>query len=73
MGKNAWNFLKYFREEAESGDYHTKDCYSDSFNDENECDNLWRFDGTSSEEGGFEQDSLWHFNARLGHLYCQYC
>jgi len=64
---------EYFREETESGDCETRDSYSDSFSDESDCDKLWRWDGTSSEEGGgSEQDSLWHFNDRLGHLYCQY-
>ncbi|KAL2331723.1 hypothetical protein Fmac_019304 [Flemingia macrophylla] len=65
-----WFLLKW--EEIESGDCETRDSYSDSFSDESECDKLWRWDGTSSEEGGSEQDSLWHFNDRLGHLYCQY-
>ncbi|KAJ1410698.1 hypothetical protein SESBI_21719 [Sesbania bispinosa] len=60
-----------FREETESGDCETRDSYSDSFSDESECDKLWRWDGTSSEEG-YEQDCLWHLNDRLGHLYCQY-
>lgn len=64
-----WTF---FREEAESGDCETRDSYSDSYSDESECDKLWRWDGTSSEEGGYEQDCLWHLNDRLGHLYCQY-
>lgn len=62
----------FFREEAESGDCETRDSCSDSYSDESECDKLWRWDGTSSEEGGYEQDCLWHLNDRLGHLYCQY-
>ncbi|XP_027346382.1 uncharacterized protein LOC113858111 isoform X4 [Abrus precatorius] len=49
-----------FREETESGD------------EESECDKQWRWDGSSSEEGGSEQDCLWHLNDRLGHLYFQY-
>ncbi|CAL0322645.1 unnamed protein product [Lupinus luteus] len=61
-----------FREEVELGDNETRDSCSDSFSEESECDKLWRWDGTSSEEGGFEQDCLWHLNDRLGHLYCQY-
>ncbi|GAU41556.1 hypothetical protein TSUD_271650 [Trifolium subterraneum] len=57
-----------FREETESGDSETRDSFSDSYSDDSECDKLW----TSSEEEAFEQDSLWHFNNRLGHLYFQY-
>lgn len=62
----------FFREETELGECETRDSYSDSYSDESECDKLWRWDGTSSEEGGFEQDCLWHQNDRLGHLYFQY-
>ncbi|KAL1325146.1 hypothetical protein HN51_035242 [Arachis hypogaea] len=62
-----------FREEAESGDCETRDSYSDSYSEESESDKLWRWDGTSSEEGGFEHDnSLSNLNDRLGHLYVQY-
>ncbi|OIW08386.1 hypothetical protein TanjilG_03062 [Lupinus angustifolius] len=61
-----------FREEAESGDFETRDSYSDCFSDDSECDKAWKWDGTSSEEGGFEQDCLWHLNNRLGHIYFQY-
>ncbi|KAK2379812.1 hypothetical protein QL285_067574 [Trifolium repens] len=57
-----------FREETESGDSETRDSFSDSYSDDSECDKLW----TSSEEEAFEQDSLRHFNNRLGHLYFQY-
>jgi hypothetical protein len=57
-----------FREETESGDSETRDSFSDSYSDDSECDKLW----TSSEEEAFEQDSLWHFNNRLGHLYFQH-
>ncbi|KAE8664068.1 (RS)-norcoclaurine 6-O-methyltransferase-like isoform 1 [Hibiscus syriacus] len=39
---------------------------SDSSSDESDTDNLWRWDGCSSEDGGSEQDS------RLGYLYFQY-
>ena len=66
------NFCEHFREETESGDCETRDSYSDSFSDESEYDKVWRWDGTSSEDGGSEQDCLWHFSDRLGHLYCQY-
>ncbi|KAK8564054.1 hypothetical protein V6N13_005734 [Hibiscus sabdariffa] len=57
-----------FREETESGDGE-RDSFSDSYSDESE---LWRWDGWSSEDGGSEQDSLWHVNNRLGYLYFQY-
>ncbi|CAL0333874.1 unnamed protein product [Lupinus luteus] len=60
------------REETESGDSETRDSCSDSFSDDSECDKACRWDGTSSEEGGFEQDCLSHLNNRLGHLYFQY-
>lgn len=56
-----------FREEIDSGS-ETRDSFSDSYSDDSECDKLW----TSSEEGASEQDSLWHMNDRLGHLYFQY-
>jgi len=62
----------FFREETESGECETRDSYSDSYSEESECDKLWRWDGTSSEEGGSEHDCLWHMNDRLGHLYFQY-
>jgi len=57
-----------FREEIESGDSETRDSFSDSYSDDSEFDKQW----TSSEEGASEQDSLWHMNDRLGHLYFQY-
>ncbi|CAB4274404.1 unnamed protein product [Prunus armeniaca] len=60
-----------FREEAESGDCETRDSFSDSCSFESESDK-WRWDGCSSEDGGFEQDNLWHVNDRLGHLYFEY-
>ncbi|XVF01950.1 hypothetical protein REPUB_Repub04eG0133700 [Reevesia pubescens] len=59
------------REETESGDGE-RDSFSDSCSDESESDKLWRWDGCSSEDGGSEQDSLWHVNNRLGYLYFQY-
>ncbi|XP_015936229.1 uncharacterized protein LOC107462179 [Arachis duranensis] len=65
-----------FREEFETGECETRDSCSDTLSDESECEKLWRWDGSSSEEGGMnnvEQDShQLHFNDRLGHLYCQY-
>jgi hypothetical protein len=60
------------REDTDSGDAETRDSFSDSCSDESESDKLWRSDGCSSEDGGFEQDSLWHLNDRLGYLYFQY-
>lgn len=64
--------LSSFREEAESGDSETRDSFSDSFSDESESEKLWRWDGNSSEDGGFEQENLCHLNDRLGSLYFQY-
>lgn len=61
-----------FREEAESGECETRDSYSDCYSEESESDKLGRWDGSSSEEGGFDQETLWHLNDRLGHLYFQY-
>lgn len=61
-----------FREEADSGDCETRDSFSDSCSEESESEKLSRTDGCSSEEGGFEQDTLWHLNDRLGYLYFQY-
>uniref|UniRef100_A0A7C9DSB0 Uncharacterized protein n=2 Tax=Opuntia streptacantha TaxID=393608 RepID=A0A7C9DSB0_OPUST len=46
--------------------------YSESCSDESESDKMSRWDGCSSEEGGFEQESLPQLNDRLGYLYCQY-
>lgn len=50
----------------------TRDSFSDSLSDESESEKLSRWDGCSSEEGLFEQDSFWHPNGRLGNLYFQY-
>eukprot|EP00256_Glycine_max_P062931 XP_014632584.1 uncharacterized protein LOC100812400 [Glycine max] len=50
-----------FREEAESGECETRDSYSDSYSEESESDKLWRWDGTSSEEGGSEPDCFIFF------------
>ncbi|GMH12603.1 hypothetical protein Nepgr_014444 [Nepenthes gracilis] len=62
-----------FREYTESGDGETRDSCSESFSDESECDKLSsRWDGCSSEDGGFEQESPRQLNDRLGYLYCQY-
>ncbi|XP_021717349.1 uncharacterized protein LOC110685184 isoform X1 [Chenopodium quinoa] len=58
-----------FREDTDSADGETRDSYSESCSDESE---LSRWDGCSSEEGGFEQENLWQLNDRLGYLYCQY-
>ncbi|OWM91002.1 uncharacterized protein LOC116205745 [Punica granatum] len=63
-----------FREETDSGECETRDSFSsDSCSDESESEKLWRFDGCSSEDGGFEPDSsLWPLNDRLGYLYFQF-
>ncbi|CAI0549839.1 unnamed protein product [Linum tenue] len=61
---NGLSFSRY-REETESGDGETS---SDSCSDES-C--RWG-DGCSSDEGGSEQETLWHLNDRLGYLYFQY-
>uniref|UniRef100_A0A9I9D5H1 DUF789 domain-containing protein n=1 Tax=Cucumis melo TaxID=3656 RepID=A0A9I9D5H1_CUCME len=60
-----------FRDEC--GDSETRDSFSDSCSDESESEKLWRWDGSSSEEGGFlEQESPMHLSDRLGYLYFQY-
>ncbi|KAK6142542.1 hypothetical protein DH2020_022890 [Rehmannia glutinosa] len=59
------------REETDSVS-ETRDSFSDSFSDESESEKLSRWDGCSSEEGLFEQDSFWLPNERLGNLYLQY-
>lgn len=64
--------VRSLREESESGDEETRDSFSDSFSYESESDKLCRWDGCSSEDGGSEQDNLWHVNDRLGYLYFQY-
>ncbi|XLR19524.1 hypothetical protein S83_047436, partial [Arachis hypogaea] len=68
--------LEAAREEFETGECETRDSYSDTLSDESECEKFWRWDGSSSKEGGMnnvEQDShQLHFNDRLGHHYCQY-
>ncbi|XLT39585.1 hypothetical protein HN873_070877 [Arachis hypogaea] len=77
MSQGMVNFdYKGIMEEFETGECETRDSCSDTLSDESECEKLWRWDGSSSEEGGMnnvEQDShQLHFNDRLGHLYCQY-
>ncbi|KAG8386888.1 hypothetical protein BUALT_Bualt03G0195700 [Buddleja alternifolia] len=59
------------REEMDSVS-ETRDSFSDSFSDESESEKLSRWDGCSSDEGPFEQDSFWHPNEKLGNLYFQY-
>ncbi|GAB4824986.1 hypothetical protein Ancab_007859 [Ancistrocladus abbreviatus] len=62
-----------FREDSDSRDGETRDSCSESLSDESESDKLSsRWDGCSSEDGGFEQETLWQLNDRLGNLYCQY-
>ncbi|KAL7185586.1 hypothetical protein ACSBR2_027516 [Camellia fascicularis] len=63
--------LNGLREETDSV-CETRDSFSDSLSDESESEKLSRWDGCSSEEGVYEQESLWHLNDRLGYLYFQY-
>ncbi|GAB2274810.1 hypothetical protein Dimus_009584 [Dionaea muscipula] len=66
-----------FREDTtttDAGDGETRDySFSESLSDESESDKLSssRWDGCSSEDGGFEY-SHWQPNDRLGYVYCQY-
>ncbi|XP_022943358.1 uncharacterized protein LOC111448145 [Cucurbita moschata] len=61
-----------FRDEC-GGDSEARDSFSDSSSDESESEKQWRWDGSSSEEGGLlEQDSPLHLSDRLGYLYFQY-
>lgn len=62
------------REDTDSGECDMRDsCSSDSCSDESESEKLWRCDGSSSEDGGFEPDSsLRSLNGRLGYLYLQF-
>lgn len=61
------------KEEEESGDFETRESFTESSSDDSEStDKQWRWDGCSSEEGGFEQDGLCSLNDRLGYLYFQY-
>ncbi|XP_073156608.1 uncharacterized protein [Henckelia pumila] len=50
----------------------TRNSSSDSFSDESESEKLSRWDGCSSEEGLFDQDSFWNSDERLGNLYFQH-
>ncbi|XP_073299185.1 uncharacterized protein [Primulina huaijiensis] len=50
----------------------TRNSSSDSFSDESESEKLSRWDGCSSEDGLFDQDSLWNSDERLGNLYFQH-
>lgn len=61
--------LSYLREETDS---ETRDSSSDTFSDESECEKVSRWDGCSSDEGQFDQETHFHLNERLGHLYFQY-
>lgn len=63
--------LNGLREDADSVS-ETRDSFSDSFSDESESEKQSRWDGCSSEDGGCDQESLWHLNDRLGYLYFQY-
>lgn len=68
--------VRYFviREENNSGECDMRDSFSiDSCSDESESDKLWRSDGCSSEDGGFELGSSpWPLKDRLGYLYFQF-
>ncbi|KAI3795360.1 hypothetical protein L1987_38012 [Smallanthus sonchifolius] len=61
--------LNYLREETYS---ETRDSFSDSLSDDSESEKLSRWDGCSSDEGVFDQDSPSHCNDRLDYLYFQY-
>ncbi|OIT29590.1 PREDICTED: uncharacterized protein LOC109211154 [Nicotiana attenuata] len=63
--------VSILREENESV-WETRDSFSDSLSDESESEKLSRWDGCSSEEGLFDQDSNFQMNDRLGYLYYQY-
>ncbi|XP_009770898.1 uncharacterized protein LOC107759236 [Nicotiana tabacum] len=52
--------------------WETRDSFSDSLSDESESEKLSRWDGCSSDEGLFDQDSNLQMNGRLGYLYYQY-
>ncbi|KAL8267310.1 hypothetical protein R6Q59_004654 [Mikania micrantha] len=59
----------YLREETDS---ETRDSFSDTFSDESESEKVSRWDGCSSEEGVFDQETQFHSSDRLGQLYFQY-
>ncbi|KAM0054877.1 hypothetical protein Hdeb2414_s0006g00199731 [Helianthus debilis subsp. tardiflorus] len=61
--------LNYLREETDS---ETRDSFSDTFSDESESEKVSRWDGCSSDEGVFDQETQFHLNDRLGQLYFQY-
>ncbi|CAA3029476.1 Hypothetical predicted protein [Olea europaea subsp. europaea] len=65
--------INYSREEAESS-CETRDCFSDSFSEENESvsEKLLTWDRCSSEEVVLEQDNFWHPNDRLGYRNFEY-
>ncbi|KAI3824704.1 hypothetical protein L1987_06173 [Smallanthus sonchifolius] len=61
--------LNYLREETDS---ETRDSFSDTFTEESESEKVSRWDGCSSDEGVFDQETQCHLNDRLGQLYFQY-
>ncbi|KAL8248346.1 hypothetical protein R6Q59_005214 [Mikania micrantha] len=61
--------LNYLREETDS---ETRDSFSDTYSDESESEKVSRWDGCSSEEGVFDQETQFQLNDRLGQLYFQY-
>lgn len=63
--------LNSLRDESDSS-CGTRDSYSDSLSEESESDKLSRWDGSSSDEGNPEHESLLQSNSRLGYLYFQF-
>lgn len=71
--RSCGHFLIFFRDERghqlTDGD-RGRESSSDSCSDESESEKLFRWDGSSSEEGVSEQENT--FDGRLGNLYFQY-
>ncbi|KAK1437938.1 hypothetical protein QVD17_03738 [Tagetes erecta] len=61
--------FNYLREETDS---ETRDSFSDTFSEESESEKVSRWDGCSSEEGMFDNETQVQSNDRLGQLYFQY-
>ncbi|KAK4745344.1 hypothetical protein SAY87_011656 [Trapa incisa] len=62
------------REDTDPAECDMRDsCSSESCSDESESEKLWKCDGSSSDDGGFEPDgALRSLNDRLGYLYLQF-
>ncbi|CAH1424086.1 unnamed protein product [Lactuca virosa] len=58
--------------QREETDSETRDSFSDSLSEESESEKVSRWDGCSSDECVFDQETSSHLNDRLGHLYFQY-